>query len=265
MSEPAAETSPRTIRESGARVGSHHLRRSLTALQWISISVGLIGSVGTAGVGLWRWTLAYTQYGPAVVWRWSLPWFLAAAGLSPALILGLLSYLRNRKLRLDIYPSGLIFRRGRRTRSLAWQDIRALQHANTWMGLRTSNAGRATSLVLETIQGDRIRIPRELDQFERVVNEIKNRVYPRMQRSFSAAFNQGERLRFGPIRMDRDGLEVRGQLMRWNQVSAVGLEHGDLIIYTSDGRHRGGFEIAANGVPNVDLCYQMIQTVLEAL
>lgn len=265
MAEAAAETSPKFIRESGARLGSYRLRFGLRALQWTSILVGLFGGGGSAAIGMWRWTLAYTHYGPAVVWRWSLPWFLAAAGLAPAFFLGLLSYWRNRKLRLDLYPSGLIFRRGGHARSLAWQDIRSLQHANSWLGLPTSFAGRTTSLLIETIDGAQVRIPRELDQFEHVVGEIKGRVYPRMQRAFSAAFNQGKTLHFGPIRMDNDGLQIGGHPLEWGQLDSINLQHGELVFHISGGGRSGNLAVSANRIPNVDLCYQMIQTVLEAI
>jgi len=265
MSEATAETSPRVIRESGSRLGSYRLRRGLRLLQWTAIAVGLIGGGGSAVVGMWRWTLAYRHYGPAVVWRWSLPWFLAAAGLAPAFFLGLLSYWRNRTLRLDLYPSGLIFRRGRRIWSLAWQDIRGLQHASSWLGLPTSFAGRTTSLLVETIDGDRIRIPRELDRFEQVVGEIKAEVYPRMQRAFSAGFNQGKVLNFGPIRMDRDSLNLGGHRLEWSQLDSVGLQHGELVLFIKGERRSRSLSVAANRIPNVDLCFQMIQTVIEAI
>jgi hypothetical protein len=264
MAEANAETSPRVIRESGTRVGSYRLRLGLRALQWTSIAVGLIGGAGGAGIGLWRWTLAYTHYGPAVVWRWSLPWFLAAVGLAPAFFLGLLSYWRNRQLRLDLYPSGFIFRRGGRAWSLAWQDIRGLQHASSLLGFPTSTAGRTTSLLIETIDGGRIRIPRELDQFEQVVGEIKGRVYPRMQRAFSAAFNQGKTVHFGPILMDREALHIDGYSLDWGQLDSVSLQHGELVLHGISGARSGRLAVTANRIPNVDLCYQMIQSVLEA-
>ncbi|MGA9532447.1 MAG: DUF6585 family protein [Anaerolineales bacterium] len=265
MTEATAETSPRVIRESGAQLGSYRLRVGLRVLQWTSIVVGLIGGGGSTAVGVWRWTLAYTHYGPAVVWRWSLPWFLAAMGLAPAFFLGLLSYWRNRKLRLDLYPSGLIFRRGSHAWSLAWQDIRGLQHASSWLGFPTSSAGRTTSLLIETFDGNRIRIPRELDQFEQVVGEIKGRVYPRMQRAFSAAFNQGKTLHFGPIQMNRDGLRVDEHPLDWSQIDSASLQHGELVLYGAGGARSASLAVTANRIPNVDLCYQMIQTVLEAL
>lgn len=241
----------------------YRLRGWIRALQWFSVVAGLIGSLFTLTVGLWRWTLAYTHYGPAVVWRWSLPWLLVAIGLSPAVILGILSMWRTRGLAVALYPSGLIYRRRGRRLLIPWQEIQQLTLAGPWSDLPVLRSqGRPAALILQTESGDRIRLTHDLGEFEDLVAQVKDNVYPRMHRAYAQAFNRGQPLHFGPLSMDQEGVQVARRKIPWRQVLAAELHRGNLCIRL-DGAGEDFVEIATSRIPNADLCVQMIQSLTE--
>lgn len=214
-----------------------------------------------AGGGLWRWSLAYTHYGPAVVWRWSLPWFLAALGLSPAFFLGVYSLWRSRGQTVALYPSGLIVRRARRKIELPWQEIQSLNLHNAWQNLPLVRSGRPRLLVIRTHDGQQLRLTSELEHFDRLVESIKAKVYPRMHRSLAAAFNQGNALSFGPLTLAPSGLKWRNSTTPWGQVAAATLDNGKIVIRDREGKR---VRLAAASVPNADLCLQMIESVIQS-
>jgi hypothetical protein len=230
-------------------------------LQWTAIIVGLLGTSGALAGGLWRWTLAFTHYGPAVVWRWSLPWFLAALGLSPALILGIYSFWRTRRLSVALFPSGLILRRGGKLLEIPWQEIQSLMLHSSLPGLPLVRAGRPLVLEIRTSQGKELRLSRELERFEELVENIKAKVYPRMHRALAGAFNQGQSLSFGPLTIAPAGLQLRGSTIPWTQVQSGQLKKGRLTI---EGRGGTILRLPASRVPNVDLCLQMIESMVQA-
>jgi len=254
----ADPTNPTPTRAFGAPTAIYQVRPRLRWLQWAALLVGGVGGLVTIGFGLHRWFLAYTHYGPAVIWRWSGPWFLAALGLSPALILGLVSIWRSRRTWVAIYPSGLVYHQGRREASLPWPEIQSLRTVSSLLG-----GGQPSALLIEATDGRRLRLTRDLLAFEELVRQIKEQVYPRMHKALAQSFNRGQPLQFGPVHLDRQGLAVRQRRLAWEQIGQAELAGGFLRIQPVNGLGQPAIRLPASHVPNVDLCLQMIQSMLE--
>lgn len=261
----AAEAiSPSSQLPRGRPESIYRLRPVLRWLQGIAILVGLVGTSVSFSIGIWRWYLAYTQYGPAVVWRWSAPWIAAGLGLSPALVLGLLSWLRTRGTILAINPSGIVFRRGGSHQQLPWPEIQALTVSGPWTGLPLlSTRGQPAALTIRASEDRRIQLTRELERFDVLVKEIKSRVYPRLQRAYAGTFNDGGSLHFGPLQVHSGGLQVGRRRLTWDKVASADLREGTLEIRSKPASKQAGFRLPAASIPNVDLCLQLIQGVLE--
>lgn len=258
MANTADPTNPTPARTPGAPTTTYQVRNRLRLLQWAALLVGGVGGLVAAGIGLQRWLLAYTHYGPAVIWRWSVPWFATALALSPALLLGLLSIWRARRTWIALYPSGLVYREGRREASLPWPEIQSLRTVGSMFG-----GGQPAALVIEATDDRRLRLTRDLIEFEDLVRRIKEQVYPRMHKALAQSFNRGQPLQFGPVYLDRHGLAVQHQRLTWEQVGSAELAGGYLRIQPVNGSRRPVVRLPASRVPNVDLCLQMIRSMLE--
>ncbi len=257
-SETANEATPRP----GAPLQTHTIRSGLRAVQWIGVITGTLGVLICSGVGVWRWTLAYTNYGPAVVWRWSVPWFMGALGLTPLAALGFLSLWRTRKTRVLVYPSGILVRRGGRSINLPWQEIVAIRTAGPWPGLRLLGVGRPLSLSLETADGRTLRFTQELSDFKSLVDTVKQKVYPPMLRAYTQRFNRGGTLQFGPITLRPQGVQVGQRQLPWKLLHGASLDHGELTLFPTPETNLKPIKLSAAEVPNIDLCFQMLQGVM---
>jgi hypothetical protein len=155
----------------------------------------------------------------------------------------------------------LILHRGRRKIELPWQEIRGLYLHNAWQSIPLLRSGRPRLLVIDVNDSQQLRLTNDLEHFERLVESIKGRVYPRMHRALATAFNQGQRIPFGPLTMAPAGLQWRGTTTAWDQIDSASLKQGRLVI-----RDRGGnsLRLPASRVPNADLCLQMIESMVQA-
>lgn len=244
-----------------APVRTHRIRIWLRVAQWAGVLLGGAGVAATLTLGLWRWGLAYSNYGPAVVWRWSLPWFAAAAGLLPLFLLGLLSLWRTRSTRVLVYPSGLVYQRGKRALNIPWQEVAAVRMQGPWFGLRALGVTRPLSLVLKLADGQSVKFAQELSEFKTLVETVKQRVYPPMLRTLTERFNQGEAINFGPLKLDLEGIRLGQRMIPWDQFGHAVLEGGQLTLLPSQESNLRQMRISAAKVPNIDLCVQMIQGV----
>lgn len=244
-------------------VQAHGVRSWLRLVQWIGLLAGGLGLTFCLGMGIWRWTLAYTNYGPAVVWRWSLPWLAAAAGLAPLFLLALISLWRTRDKRVLVYPSGLVYQRGSSTTDIPWQEIVAVRTQGPGLGLRLAGVARPLSLVLETKDGSRLRFTQELQNFKSLVETVKQKVYPPMLRALTERFNRGGAVDFGPITLSPEALRVGRQEIPWPQVAGAEIAAGKLTLIPVQGSRHSRIQLSTAQIPNVDLCFQMIQSVKQ--
>ncbi len=229
-------------------------RRAYLALTLL----GLVGGLGGLGAGVWLWFFALRNYGPAVVWRWSGPWLVAGLLLLIPGLLGLLAWLRWRRLRLDIHQHGLRFRHGRWEERMAWSDITALHTQAVRYGLPLRARG-AACLRVAARDGREIVIPHLLDRFEQAVDTVKRAVYPLLLAEYSRRFNAGEAIEFGPVRLQAQGINLGDWHVPWPALQAVVVSGGQLTLAaTRDGRlHRRA--IPTGRIPNVELCVQFLQ------
>src|SRR3972149_5313032 len=119
-------TQPSSV-QLGALLHEHRPRVELGRSHLALAAVSAIGMVGAAGVGVVRWYLAYSHFGPALVWRWSSPAFLIAAGLGIAGMVAILTAWCLRGVSVRVHQNGLMVLRGRRGTWIPWNRILSVQ------------------------------------------------------------------------------------------------------------------------------------------
>jgi len=262
-------TQPSSV-QLGALLHEHPPRVDLGRSHLALAAVSVIGMVGAAGVGVVRWYLAFSHFGPALVWRWSSPAFLIAAGLGIAGMVAILTAWRLRGVSVRVHQNGLMVLRGRRGTWIPWNRILSVQTSLIRYGPPGFARRREAGLVLRYHKpgsgnpapkpGWRsIRLTHALDGIENLGAAVKERVYPLLLEASSESFNRGIPLVFGKLHLTTQGLQVRKRLLPWTALGEISLARGELVIRPAAARGGPTFRIAAHRVPNVELCVQLIQ------
>jgi len=228
---------------------------------WALLSAGLGAALISALAGGYRWYLATTQYGPAVVSRWSTPWFIAAGafgGLS--LVLGLF-ILRGRRLEVSLYGAGITYQHGRKRISIPWQDIQRLHASAVRYGIFGLIWGGEMEVRLDIRGGRQIRLTRSIANLPDLVEKIKRNIYPHLLARYTRAFNQGHALEFGPLTLNGEGVIRAGRLLPWAQLASADLERGVLKLTPVKGGAGRRIKLPAHQIPNLDVCIQLIQNL----
>lgn len=247
-----AEAEPRTVH--GLARGRKLRNIAITVLGWM-LSAGF----GSAGVAFWL--LAYTEYGPAVVWRWSLPWLALALISLPLALFGTAALWRNRNLRFHLFDDGFVFARGGTRVGAHWSEVQGLLVTAVQYGILGISWGQRIRLQFDLVDGRQLEINEPLEDEENLVDEIKSHVYPDMLEAYRAAFNDGHPIVFGPITINRSGIRAERNAIAWSQLEWAQLQSGTVMIQPHPGAGARGIKVAAANVPNVDLCVQLIQAL----
>ncbi len=243
----------------GTFLKEHRLRRNR---QWTAVVVAgvlLLVALVMIGIGVYRWYFAFSRYGPAVVWRWSAPALLMGGGLGLlALFSGALAW-RRRPPTIRVHRRGLSLLRGSSIERVEWRDVRRIHTNAVRYGLPPLPLSREAEITLELLDGRRIRLSHMLEGFLELVETVKRHVYPGLLAEYTAAFNQGRPLAFGPLVLSAQGVQRGKQVLPWSAISQATLNDGHLRVDATPGGRSERIKIPVHQIPNVDLCVQLIQ------
>lgn len=235
-------------------------RRRRLAL-WILLAAGLAATLISALAGGYRWYLATTQYGPAVVSKWSTPWFIAAAAFAGLSLVISIFILRGRQLEVSLYGAGIVYQHGRNRISIPWQDIQRLHASAVRYGIFGLIWGGEMEVRLDIRGGQQIRLTRAIAHLPDLVEKIKRNIYPHLLAGYTRVFNQGQALEFGPLTLNGEGVLRAGRLLPWTQLASAELERGVLKLTPVKGGPGRRMKLPAHQIPNLDVCLQLIQNL----
>lgn len=220
------------------------------------LAAGIVGAgmgLAALGFGGLAWAFATTTYGPAAVARSAGPWFTAA----PLLFCIGTTFLARawwiRRVWIEVFDDGLRVNRGRKAEWMAWTAV---------CQVRTRSAGARgshfVSLDVRLEDGRRLRATRMLADLDGLVERVKRGAFPALLEDCRVRFNRGEALTFGPLRLSPEGVQAGRNRLQWGDVQAVEVRDGRLIIAA---REPAGtiLRTAADRVPNIDVCVQLVR------
>jgi hypothetical protein len=255
ITRPATEALPQA-----AHMGqelSRHGAKSASRKAWLIIAlVSLAVTLGAALFALWRWYFITVTFGPALVSRMLRPALWMALGFAILALLALMAS-RRRQSAAIVYEAGLLVDQGRRRRWIHWTDILAVRISAVRYGLHGVSWGGRVRASLDLAAGRSVRLPSGLEAYPELIEAIKRAVYPRLADGYRQLINQGLEVGFGPIRLTQQGVLHGRKLLRWQDLGACRLEGGQLVLTPRLKAPR--IRLPAEQVPNVDLCFQLIQ------
>ena len=208
--------------------------------------------------GLWRAYYGYTKFGPAAAESWAQPWFiLAAIFLVPLMLLAIFrAYMATRSV--SVYSYGLRIRLSPFQNSmLPWDEIAGVSSVavdERFLGLPIRMRHAA---VLFPEGSKPIPLNGRLENLSELVLKIKNEIYPRLTNQLMERFAGGEWLQFGKITVHNRGLRLGRKKLTWDQVKAVRVRSGFLVIELTSG---GRLRLAVSHIPNVEILLHLLDS-----
>jgi len=178
----------------------------------------------------------------------------------PALLLGLglgglffvigawslFSLWRSWKLTVGRYDQGLAVVSNSGVQQLRWDQISEIYQQVTrhyTNGVYTGTTHRYTIVV----DGKKQAFDDKLKNVEELGNAIQDGVSAAIFPRYAAAINNGQRVNFGPLGIDKDNIYAWKKSVPWSEIKAVKIERGSISIK----KEGGWFSWAAVTVPQV--------------
>lgn len=245
------------MNELGNALMMHKARRRERRLHLVMATLGLVGGGGFLLVGIYRWTFALSNYGPAVVWRWSAAWLIIGFMFLLIGFVGAAWVFRWNWLTVTTFENGLEVKRRNRISTVAWSEIQAVLVSGVTYGVLGLIWGTRSSLRLEISAGRNQRFPDTLAGLAQLITTIKRKVYPRLLNEYSAHLKSGQPIAFGPLQVRPEGVAKGQRRLSWSEVASAELKDGKILIKTN--QSGAPIRVRTNAVPNAEICLQLVQ------
>ncbi len=249
-------------REFGSVISKHGLRREYRTFGVSLAVIGLCTAFLSAAIGIYRWYFAYRHFGPAAVARWSGP----AIGISFASallgLIGLAYLLHLRGAFAKVYAGGILISRRGKVERIPWDQIQAISTSSVRYGLPWFSWGSSSKITFHLKPEGKRSLSQLLTNLDQLAVTAKKYVYPGLLEQYRQALQQGDAVQFGSIEITRRELHQGKRRYPWAEINKVKLDRGFLTIEKRSARWKRRMRLSAQRIPNIDLCFQLIQHFL---
>jgi hypothetical protein len=261
-----------------------HLHRAVVELgepeELFRISSGRFFAKLLLGVALLLYGVVANYFwwvhGPATFGHFELL-FLLVPPISGGTLL--LHMYRNRGLFVLIYPTGLLRLRHGEVDSFPWNELEAIrlrvQRADAaefardadgeltacWLppDVPTFKLGDA-GLAVVRADGVEGNFGAALSRYDALAVEVQKRTFKALWATIRARFREGDRVPFGELDVDRDGLRHNGKLLRWRELKELVIAQGKLSLKQT-GKWLPWVLVDMASVPNPHLLFALADEV----
>ena len=136
---------------------------------------------------------------------------------------------------VDVHDNGLVFRHSHRAIERTFDAIDAIHY--DYEGLLSV----APEVSLVGFDGEVSVVPRDLKDLDRVLAVLHRQVTVPILTRAKEALASGERMVFGPLALELDGIVLNGQILAWDHLSRVDAEREALVFFAREPLGRFGW------------------------
>jgi hypothetical protein len=239
----------------------YRVRRSVQRTYGVIAIVGAVSAMVFFCFSIWSWYFAYSNYGPAAVWRWSELPFYVSLGLGAIAIVATLFWLRSRSLVVRTSDDALIVLRGRKLKSTQWGEIESIIAVaeRTWSPFNSER--ERFQIWVQLYSGKRQRFGTTLDNVQQLAATIKRQIYPLLLEKYRRQLAENEAIDLGAVQISREGIGIKRRQIKWQELSGVELQSGKLVVHYQNTQRGMKVAIPSRKVKNMDLCIQLIEGI----
>jgi hypothetical protein len=157
---------------------------------------------------------------------------------------------------------GFVLRTHRGDQSWAWTEIVSFTAAITRNYTNGIYTGTTHVYTLLNCQGRRLVLSDFFKGVEKLAQEIEQAVSPILYDRAAAQYNSGQTVLFGPVAVNKAGIQIGKKHFPWQEVGQVSIRQGILNVSKKDGGWFSGASAAASAIPNLRVLLSILHQLV---
>ncbi|HVO71642.1 MAG TPA: DUF6585 family protein [Aggregatilineaceae bacterium] len=185
-----------------------------------------------------------------------------------AVLLGLLTLikaLRNWSLAVRVYENGFEHTDRRGTKKVLWADIEGFrQQIIRYYRYAVIPAGSSYWLNIQTRQGENFTLDNRFSKIKKLAETLQQRLASVQLPKYLAELEAGQRVAFGPLGLDRQGVYQYDKSLSWSEVGKVEFDNGQVVIKKKGSNWGNWAKLDVSLVPNAAVFVMLAQKFQSA-
>jgi hypothetical protein len=113
------------------------------------------------------------------------------------------------------------------------------------------------------LENEHLKFHSSSNEFPRFIDRIKELVYPCLIPALVADFEDKRWISFGPLSIQKQGLQIRNEKVQWKTIRTVQVQSGFLLIEligSIENSKSGNYKLPLAAIPNIEILLQLIDT-----
>jgi hypothetical protein len=183
---------------------------------------------------------------------------LCAGGAGLLGVIALFNSWRNWKLAAALYENGVAFVGQKGLQQIAWPDVTAVWQQVTKHYTNGVYTGTTHRYTIQMNTGEKIvlddRLGKKVEELGNAVQtSVSNNLFPRYWQSLQ----NGQRVEFGPVALDREKLYAGKKELRWAEIKAIKLNQG-VVSVRKDQAWLNWANISVPQIPNFFVFLELV-------
>lgn len=171
--------------------------------------------------------------------------------LLPIGAFGIFTRLRHWQVGAALYENGFAYKDSSGVRQVAWQDVNAVWQNITKHYRNGRYTGTTYVYTVQLRDGKKIVLDGNLAGIEQLGSEVARSVAAAIFPRYLQGLQSGQRLAFGPLAIDQQGIYNGSRSLLWSDIKALKIQQG-VVSVKQDG---GWFNWATARVPQIPNFY----------
>lgn len=183
-------------------------------------------------------------------------WLLLATILSILLVTYLIYRVLVALQRIRVFEGGLQMRSFfLRSRSYRWSDFSGIASSATKLTFFGKELSTVPRGIIYPWQGRRINLSNQMAGLPRLVKMVKASIYPLVWPRVKAAFDSGEPIHFGRVKVNKSEMTISSRSIPWSEIARLYTAGGYLVVELHDNSSR---KVPTIDIPNLELLLKVV-------
>jgi hypothetical protein len=169
---------------------------------------------------------------------------------------------RNWGVSAALYENGLAYNDRTGLRQIRWDQVDGVWQQVTKHYYNGIYTGTTHLYTLQTSDGQKMKFDDKFAKVEElgtgIQKYVSNALYPR----YVQALNNGQKVTFGPLAIDREGIYNGNKSLKWAEIKAVKIQSGTISIKKEGGWFNWA-SVSVPQVPNFWIFYELVSRLTK--